>query len=481
MEMNMTEQPIQNNYLQEISELRLPVRVLINGATELVNGRLLYEHDRQKGLFIRMEQGNYPTTGNVRVTCTYENAVYTFNSSIIGSSVTDTGYPYLQLQVPEKIDKEERRKFYRVSLSEQKPVNVSFTLPDGRIITVEALDLSGGGLSMVLPINITPFQIGQSLSLSIILPAFGKIDTNAVIKDMSHLLNMIRIGMAFVDISEAADRLFMKFIISREAEMMEEGQLKTSAQKARVCLIEESSQYNQYLFLDHLYSVAKIDFSNAIPRIVNHQPDLIVINMDIPEVTTIISAIRANQRLKYIPFLMVSSHDVDIEISSDVIFLNYPLNEKLFVKTSEYLIDKYRQFKKIQNKNRVVSAGQGYKIFIIDSFHKFDSKSNELLVKNGFKVIIDANEGKILSRLIDIRPDIIIFEEETDKTDPVSLCRLININKTIKGTPKIILISEEKNFARFYSQGFFSDYLVKPVDAGQLLAKIFELIRQDKE
>lgn len=468
-----------NDYLQEIAELRLPVRVVIDNNLEITDGRILYKIGQKSGLFIKVKNGDYPVSGNITVTGNYANALYKFSSSIIGVTRIDSAHHYLQISIPEKITKEERRKSFRVQPSEQKPVSVSFTMPDSRIITVEAIDISGGGLAIVLPSDIAAFQIGQCLSLNISLPGFEKIETNADIKGVFRLLNMIRIGMAFLEIPEAAHRMLMQYIIYREAETIEEGRHKASAQKARVCLIEESKKYDKYVFLERLCTLVKIDFFNTIPRLAIHPPELIVINADVPEALTLLSLIRSNQRLKFIPFLLLSSRELDVEIPPDSTILSSPFDEALFVKTMIYLIDKYRQLKKLQEKNMEIIAGRGHKIFIIDRFHKFGSKNTEFLISNGFEVITDDSEENIPARIVKVHPDVIILDEETEKTDPVSLCRLLNMNYVVKRIPKIILTSAEANFERFYSQGFFAGYLVKPVSTDQLLAKLFELIPAD--
>jgi len=52
------------------------------------------------------------------------------------------------------------------------------------------------------------------------------------------------------------------------------------------------------------------------------------------------------------------------------------------------------------------------------------------------------------------------------------------MNKSIKTIPRIIVTSNRKNFNKFYSQGFFAGYIVKPVNAEKLLIRVFETIPQ---
>jgi CheY-like chemotaxis protein len=75
-----------------------------------------------------------------------------------------------------------------------------------------------------------------------------------------------------------------------------------------------------------------------------------------------------------------------------------------------------------------------------------------------------------------MHPDNILFDEEMENTNPISLCRSINMNTTINTIPKIIVTSSQKTFNKFYSQGFFAGFITKPVNLEQLISKVFEVI-----
>ena len=78
--------------------------------------------------------------------------------------------PIFRIKFPENIAREERRRFVRVRPSEKEPVYMQFVLADKRTVTVEAMDISGGGIACVLPNNLAKFKTGNSFHMAITLP-----------------------------------------------------------------------------------------------------------------------------------------------------------------------------------------------------------------------------------------------------------------------------------------------------------------------
>ena len=145
---------------------------------------------------------------------------------------------------------------------------------------------------------------------------------------------------------------------------------------------------------------------------------------------------------------------------------------------SENLVEQYRLSKNITVKPFKTVTGKGNKILIIDHFHHFSKNNIKTLTDYGFEVSVNRNEDNILTKTKQIHPDIILVDEEMENTNPVSMCRSINMNKSINTIPKIIVTSSRKTFNKFYSQGFFAGFITKPVNPEQLLSKVFEVIPQ---
>jgi hypothetical protein len=335
-------------------------------------------------------------------------------------------------------------------------VLVQFALADKRVVNIETVDISRGGIAFVVPHDISRFQIGDTLFLNITLHGLGEINSAAVIRYISHLLNMIIIGMEFLEMPEATEKVVMRYIMLREPEIRDESHKIKSSDKPGICFVEESERPWEYEFLTQNFNVVNIDYFNAFSRLITHPPDLIILNDTPYKSQTLLGVIKRHKVLKHIPLILLSKNENrKDDTQENPLILRLPVSEKLLAKTSEDLIEKYRLSKYIQKKRLTVISGKGKKVPIINRNFHVTNKSIEGLTNCGFEVSIYRFEQDFLTKIEKVHPSIIIIDEETEKTDPVSLCRLININKTIRAIPKVILISEAKNFEDFLFAGIF--------------------------
>jgi DNA-binding response OmpR family regulator/c-di-GMP-binding flagellar brake protein YcgR len=469
-------------YIQEICELMVPITVCINDTIELPNCLLHYENGNNTELLIRTRPGKYPKSGEMHVTCAYSKALYLFKSRIVGIKKTRSKYTYIRIKYPQNIAKEERRKFVRVRPSEKEPVHIRFLLADKRTVTVETMDISGGGIACVLPNNLAKFKIGNSFHMSIMLPTFGEVQAWVTVLSMAHLFNMVRIGMVYSIMSEPGHGLIMSYVSTREQEIRQESRNTTSALsfgKAEICLIEKGRHHDKYTFLENLFNVVKTDFPGAISSLTAHPPELIILSDSAPYALESLEDIRKHRTLKNIPLIVLTEKKEDSDNKlRNVVVVNTPYHERFLLQKSVNLIEQYRLSKNITVKPFKTVSGKGNKILIIDRFQHFSKNNIKTLTDYGFKVSVNRKEHNILTKTERIHPDIILVDEEMEKTNPVSLCRSINMNKSINTIPKIIVTSSRRNFNKFYSQGFFAGFITKPVNPEQLLSKVFEIIPQ---
>ena len=462
--------------IQEVFELRLPVRAVLNNNLELTGCSLICETGNKKEILVQIGPCDCPEQGDIHLSWTHLSALYSCTCAIVSKEEVDSKI-YVRALFPDKIAKEERRKYFRVRPSESRPVLVRFTLADKRVVNIEAVDVSGGGIAFVVPHNISLFQIGDTLFLNIAFPALGEIKSAAVIKDIFRHLNMVRIGMEFLEMPETTQNVVMRYVMIREPEMREESSRIKPSGKPAICFVKESDEHREYEFLAQKFGIVRIDFFNAFSRLIAHPPDLIIVNETPHESPTLLGIISKHKVLKNIPLVLLCRKEKGKDDAQENLFiLHLPVSEKLLVKTVENLIEEYRLSKYIQKKRLTVISGKGKKIFILDRNFNISNKSVESLTSCGFEVSIYRFEQGILEKIEKDYPDIILLDEETEKTDPVSLCRLININKTTRAIPKAILTSDAKNFEKFYSQGYFAGFFIKPINTEQLVSRVFELV-----
>jgi c-di-GMP-binding flagellar brake protein YcgR/CheY-like chemotaxis protein len=480
--MSLLEKRTAKYYIQEICEMMVPVTITINDIIELPGCLLYYETGNSKELLVRASPGKYPKSGEVHVTCAYSKALYIFKSKIVGLKKTRSKYVYIRIKYPENIAKEERRRFTRVRPSEKEPVYTQFALPDKRTVTVEAMDMSGGGIACVLPNTLAKFKAGNSFHMAITLPVFGEIQAWVTVLSMARLFNMVRISMVYSIMSEPAHGLIMSYVTTREQEIRRESRdivPVASFGKADICLIEKGRHHDKYTFLENIFNVVKTDFPGADAVLTAHPPELIILSDSAPYALQSLEDIRKHRILKNIPIIVLSekdegSHD---KLKNEII-INTPYYERFLIQKSVNLVDQYRLSKNITIKPFKSLSGKGNKILIIDRFRHFSRNNIKTLTDYGFEVCVNRKEDNILTKTKQVHPDLILLDEEMENSNPVSLCRSINLTKSINTIPKIIVTSSRRNFNKFYSQGFFAGFITKPVSREQLLSKVFEIIPQ---
>jgi len=208
-----------DRYLQEISDLSMPVTIIINDNIALGDCRLIYKTDNIIELFIQVAPGNYPSNGNLKLTCNHPKASYKFNSKIISQKelgVQDN--MYFKIQIPDKIIEEEKRQHFRVRPSATNPIQIRLAIPDSDSINVEVMDIGGGGISFAVLKSENYFNVGDSLYLDINLPTYNWITALAMVKNITMQQNTIRIGVEFSRVSEDAYKMIMQYVT---AKMME--------------------------------------------------------------------------------------------------------------------------------------------------------------------------------------------------------------------------------------------------------------------
>jgi twitching motility two-component system response regulator PilH len=113
------------------------------------------------------------------------------------------------------------------------------------------------------------------------------------------------------------------------------------------------------------------------------------------------------------------------------------------------------------------------KVLVVD-----DSKTElmfltDLLEKNGFKVKTAENADDAMRRLQEDRPDLILMDVVMPGQNGFQLTRAIARDPLYAAVPIILCTSKNQETDRVWGmrQGA-RDYIVKPVDADELMAKI---------
>lgn len=117
-----------------------------------------------------------------------------------------------------------------------------------------------------------------------------------------------------------------------------------------------------------------------------------------------------------------------------------------------------------------------HNILIVDDSKTELAYLNGILTQGGYAVRMAANAEQALQRLEEAIPDLILMDVIMPGMNGFQLTRTIKNKPEYANVPVIICTSKDQPTDRFWGmrQGA-ADYLVKPVDAKALLAKILSL------
>jgi twitching motility two-component system response regulator PilH len=116
------------------------------------------------------------------------------------------------------------------------------------------------------------------------------------------------------------------------------------------------------------------------------------------------------------------------------------------------------------------------KILIVDDSPTERYYLTDILVKNGFTVTIAESGEQALERIKADKPELILMDVVMPGANGFQVTRSIARDPDLQNVPVIICSSKNQETDRIWGirQGA-KDYLVKPVDAAELLAKIAAL------
>ena len=116
------------------------------------------------------------------------------------------------------------------------------------------------------------------------------------------------------------------------------------------------------------------------------------------------------------------------------------------------------------------------KILIVDDSPTERYYLTDILTKNGFTVFVAENGEEALARIKENKPELILMDVVMPGANGFQVTRAIAKDPDLANVPIIICSSKNQETDRIWGlrQGA-RDYLVKPVDPAQLLAKIATL------
>ncbi|MCB1683543.1 MAG: twitching motility response regulator PilG [Pseudomonadales bacterium] len=119
----------------------------------------------------------------------------------------------------------------------------------------------------------------------------------------------------------------------------------------------------------------------------------------------------------------------------------------------------------------------GVRVLVIDDSKTIRRSAENLLSKEGFKVITATDGFDALAKIADSRPEIIFVDIMMPRLDGYQTCALIKNNSEFKTTPVVMLSSKDGLFDKAKGRIVGSDrYITKPFSKEELLGTIRTLV-----
>ncbi len=139
------------------------------------------------------------------------------------SALTHEGHPALEMPFPTRMLRLQRRDYYRLILPQHPPLRCLMPAGegDGRLIEATVLDISSGGLAVVVPPSGVELKVeGVIDNCQITLPELGSITATLQVRNMFRVTERggteLRAGCQFVGLPGTADALIQRYILRME-------------------------------------------------------------------------------------------------------------------------------------------------------------------------------------------------------------------------------------------------------------------------
>ncbi len=399
--------------------------------------------------------------------CRYvmDERLFTFTTRPLGN---ENGY--LSIAVPTAIRFQNRRTHYRVSPGIDAPVFARIHIPDTGVVLRPVLDISASGFSVLLPYPLECFGKGISLPVHITLPGNTGVQCTGLVKNKSAFMHVRRIGFSFHGIAERNTQKVQAYCRKRLTEL-EDGNEDTPVdmKKIKVAVIDSGGRNPSLSYLEDRFTVKSTEHLNAIKLFRGYSPELIIIDMAQYGARLVTKTISRDPGLKYLPVVCLGQKPVKMKGRPGAVeTVRSPYTRECLMETVRNLVARYRMAEDCEKNAWKLFTGEGKKIMVLCPEKNLRRLHCTLLENDEYPVFRATDELDIVQRITSIMPDVIVLDDETEPVDPATLCRLINLNKTLRSIPKIRMVPGGMEGEEAVFDGSGVTFLKKPLSYKRL-------------
>ncbi len=465
------------DHLSQVADMRIAVFAVIEKKNTLAQAQLRLTTASNPALFIEAPAGSYPAEGLINVHYAFDGEAHIFNCPIAASAQNHNQHSRIPLQLPGKIVCYDRRKYLRIEPEAGHPIGVRMRTAGHKPLKLELTDISGGGLSIIVPNDLPHFAVGAKFNGELISPDFNRLKIRLAVRSTYKFLNVMRVGFQFAELAEGDRNKIMEYTVRRELDLRRHQASAAEHALARVLLVEAPDNYKTYNYLTNKYEIDKADSVKAIERMLRKEPETVLVNLDLPDAGQILKVLRSDAYMQYRPLVLFSSQDrCLLNTATEMVCLKSPVTPKILVNTLDNLIKKNRLAQKAIHTRWQMFSGFGQRVLLLDVNDNIDPAAETVLKNCDFRVMQMNGTAPTIANLVTKNPTVIVIDDQTGDVAPIALCRLMQMNKRLKAIPKILSFNNKKQALKARSEGLVDALLKKPFTPDMLLERIHTVL-----
>lgn len=361
-------------------------------------------------------------------------------------------------------------------MHESCAVSARCILPDGVTFDVLASNISRAGLYFYVIDSPVLLVAGDSLTFAFDTPLLKGISAIGTIRDRSEVLDMLRFGVTFKEVSEGGEPKLAEHENLEEHRTVQGTNEGKSRERPVVFIVDEPQSRDRYSFLDQSFNVVHSDSFDLIGRLLATSPDLILFNSSFPDTGMVLQILTNHPVLKGTPIIEIQKKK---RKNTENLFSSLP-----FPMDETFVFDTLCQAIRARTISKMLREGEfsgpfktGISILLVDDSSAPEAHPVEALRDLNCDVKRITDLKLLYDSFVWSTPDVIAIDQNTKEIDAVTVCRLLNMNRELKDVPKVLL-SKKKGQRDSSRSGLFSSVLRKPFTAKQFLSQIHYLLAQ---